>query len=107
MNTIDSICKQTKTFLRLAAETSFFYAVGTTRAGTRGYYGKYFESCLDGQCMIDGSSIEGFTRIEESDMYLRPDLETFAILPWRPQQGKVARLICDVYHPDGSPFEGS
>ncbi len=65
------------------------------------------EKCLDGQCMIDGSSIEGFTRIEESDMYLRPDLDTFAILPWRPQQGKVARFICDVYRPDGTPFEGS
>ncbi len=65
------------------------------------------EKCLDGRCMIDGSSIEGFVRIEESDMYLRPDLDSFAILPWRPQQGKVARLICDVYHPDGAPFEGS
>jgi len=63
--------------------------------------------CLDNGCMIDGSSIEGFVRIEESDMYLYPDLDTFAILPWRPQQGKVARLICDIYTPDGKPFEGS
>ena len=65
------------------------------------------EKCLDNKCMIDGSSIEGFVRIEESDMYLHPDLDTFTILPWRPQQGKVARLICDVHNPDGSPFEGS
>lgn len=65
------------------------------------------DKCLDNKCMIDGSSIEGFVRIEESDMYLYPDLDTFVILPWRPQQGKVARLICDVYTPDGSPFEGS
>jgi glutamine synthetase len=63
--------------------------------------------CLDNKCMIDGSSIEGFVRIEESDMYLYPDLDTFVILPWRPQQGKVARFICDVYTPEGKPFEGS
>ena len=64
------------------------------------------EKALNNQCMFDGSSVEGFARIEESDMYLRPDLDTFAIFPWRPQQGKVARLICDVYTPDGKPFEG-
>ena len=61
---------------------------------------------LNNQCMFDGSSIDGFARIEESDMYLYPDLDTFAIFPWRPQQGKVARFICDVYKPDGTPFEG-
>ncbi|MGL5151375.1 MAG: type I glutamate--ammonia ligase [Clostridium sp.] len=64
------------------------------------------ERALDNQCMFDGSSIEGFVRIEESDMYLRPDYDTFMIFPWRPQTGKVARLICDVYRPDGTPFEG-
>lgn len=64
------------------------------------------EKALDNRCMFDGSSIEGFVRIEESDMYLYPDLDTLAIFPWRPQQGKVARLICDVYRPDGTPFEG-
>ena len=48
-------------------------------------------------CMFDGSSIDGFVRIEESDMVLNPDTDSFAIFPWRPQQGKVARLICDVY----------
>lgn len=61
---------------------------------------------LDNKCMFDGSSIEGFARIEESDMYLRPDPDTFVILPWGPQNGKVARLICDVYNPDGTPFAG-
>ncbi len=64
------------------------------------------EKALDNKCMFDGSSIEGFVRIEESDMYLRPDPGTFVIFPWRPQTGKVARLICDVYNPDGTPFEG-
>ncbi len=64
------------------------------------------EKALDNKCMFDGSSIEGFVRIEESDMYLYPDLDTFVIFPWRPQQGKVARLICDVYGTDGKPFEG-
>lgn len=64
------------------------------------------EKALNNQCMFDGSSIEGFVRIEESDMYLYPDLDTFVIFPWRPQQGKVARIICDIYRPDGKPFEG-
>lgn len=61
---------------------------------------------LDNRCMFDGSSIEGFARIEEADMILHPDLDTLAIFPWRPQQGKVARLICDVKRPGGEPFEG-
>lgn len=61
---------------------------------------------LDNRCMFDGSAIEGFVRIEESDMYLYPDYDTFEIFPWRPQQGKVARLVCDVYRPNGEPFEG-
>lgn len=64
------------------------------------------EKALDNNCMFDGSSIEGFVRIEESDMYLRPDLDTFVIFPWHTQHGCVARLICDVYKPDGTPFEG-
>ena len=61
---------------------------------------------LDNRCIVDGSFIAGIAGESEPDMYLRPDLDTFAILPWRPQQGKVARLICDVYTPDGKPFEG-
>ena len=64
------------------------------------------EKALNNNCMFDGSSIDGFVRIEESDMYLYPDLDTFTIFPWRPQQGKVARIICDVHRPDGQPFEG-
>lgn len=64
------------------------------------------EKVLDNKIMIDGSSIEGFTRIHESDQYLRPDLNTFAILPWQPAMHKTARLICDVYNPDGTPFIG-
>ena len=65
-----------------------------------------FEKALDNQVTIDGSSIEGFLRIEESDMRLFPDLDTFTVLPWRPEDGRVARLICDVHTPNGKPFEG-
>lgn len=63
---------------------------------------------LDNKCMFDGSSIEGFVRIEESDMYLYPDYDSFNIFPWSSddEHGKVARLICDVYKHDGTPFEG-
>ncbi len=61
---------------------------------------------LNNECMFDGSSIEGFACIEESDMYLYPDLDTFEIFPWRPQQGKVARFLCDIYKIDGTPFAG-
>lgn len=64
------------------------------------------EKALDGELMFDGSSIDGFVRIEESDMYLRPDPNTFTVFPWRPTDGAVARLICDVYNPDGTPFAG-
>lgn len=66
-----------------------------------------FEKALDGQIMFDGSSIEGFTRIEESDMLLVPDWDTFQVNPWtNPDGSKVARMICDVHLPDGSPFAG-
>lgn len=64
------------------------------------------EKALEGELMFDGSSIEGYVRIEESDMYLRPDPSTFAILPWRPRFESEARLICDIYEPDGKPFSG-
>ena len=64
------------------------------------------EKALDNECMFDGYAIEGVARIEESDMYLHPDYTTLEVFPWRPQQGKVARLICDVHRPDGVPFEG-
>ncbi len=64
------------------------------------------DKALGGELMFDGSSIDGFVRIEESDMYLRPDPSTFAIFPWRPRESGVARLICDVYTADGAPFQG-
>src|SRR5499425_3611345 len=68
---------------------------------------RQFEEALDGKIMFDGSSIEGFVRIEESDMFLRPDLATFRIFPWTGTSGeKVARMICDIYTPDGQPFAG-
>ena len=63
------------------------------------------EKALDNRCMFDVSSVEGLSCEEDSDMYLYPDPRTFEIFPWRPQQGKVARLICDVYRPDGTPYE--
>ena len=61
---------------------------------------------LDNKIMFDGSSIEGFARIEESDMYLVPDLTTFEIFPWHAHEGGVARIICDIYTPDGKQFDG-
>jgi len=61
---------------------------------------------LDGEIMFDGSSIEGFTRVHESDMYLKPDYDTFALFPWETDQGAVARFMCDIYTPEGEPFEG-
>lgn len=61
---------------------------------------------LDNKCTFDGSCVDGFIRLEEADMYLYPDLSTMEVFPWRPQHGKVARLICDVYTPDRKPFEG-
>ena len=64
------------------------------------------EKALDNKCMFDGSSIEGFVRIEESDMYLRPDPDTYVLLPWHKDHGRIARMICDVYKMDGTPFEG-
>lgn len=64
------------------------------------------EKALDNRCMFDVSSVEGMARGEDADMYLYPDLSTFEIFPWRPQQGKVARLICDIYGSDGKPYVG-
>lgn len=65
------------------------------------------EDAIESNIWFDGSSIEGFTRIFESDMYLKLDLSTFAIIPWSRDRGRVtARFICDVYTPDGQPFEG-
>ena len=65
-----------------------------------------FEKALDGEILFDGSSIEGFARIEESDMLLNPDYESFRVFPWSNNEGKIGRIICDINNPDGSPFEG-
>jgi len=65
-----------------------------------------FEKALEGDILFDGSSIEGFVRIEESDMLLEPDPSTFRVFPWGNPEARVARLICDVKNPDGTPFEG-
>ncbi|NLJ41308.1 MAG: type I glutamate--ammonia ligase, partial [Clostridiales bacterium] len=67
---------------------------------------KQLDKALDNQMMFDGSSIEGFVRIEESDMYLHPDPDSFVIFPWSSGDATAARLICDVYNADGTPFEG-
>ena len=64
------------------------------------------EKALNNKLTIDGSSIEGYTRIHESDQYLYPDLDTFSPISWSTGHGKVARMFCDVYNPDGSPFVG-
>ena len=64
------------------------------------------EKALDNKCMFDGSSVEGFVRIEESDMYLYPDYDSFMIIPWNQEKGKTARLICDIKNADQEPFMG-
>ncbi len=64
------------------------------------------EKALDNKVMLDGSSIRGFRTIETSDMFFYPDISTFQILPWRPKEGAVARIVCDIYNPDGTPFDG-
>ena len=63
------------------------------------------EKALNGEIMFDGSSIQGFVRIEESDMFLKPDYSTFTLNPWE-EDKDVARITCDVYNPDGSSFDG-
>jgi glutamine synthetase len=65
-----------------------------------------FEKALAGDILFDGSSIQGFVRVEESDMLLRPDHQTFRIFPWGDPNTRVARVICDVVKPDGTPFDG-
>ncbi len=65
-----------------------------------------FGKALNGEVMFDGSSIEGFSRIEESDQLLEPDYKSFRVLPWENKQGRIARIICDIKNPDHSDFEG-
>lgn len=67
---------------------------------------KRLKEALEEGIWFDGSSVEGFARIQESDMHLRPDIDTYAVLPWSPVEMKRARLFCDIYHPNGKPFEG-
>src|SRR6187549_2082092 len=68
---------------------------------------RQFEEALEGRIMFDGSSIEGFVRVEESDMYLKPDLTTFQVFPWSyAGSERVGRIICDIANPDGTPFAG-
>lgn len=68
---------------------------------------RILEEALDNEIMFDGSSIDGFVRIQEADMYLRPDLDTWMILTWeQTTYGNVAMLICDIYLPNGEPFSG-
>ena len=62
---------------------------------------------LDNQCIVNGEQIAGMAGDKGTDLYLRPVRDTFSILPWRPQQGKVARMICDLYCPDGTPYQNS
>ena len=64
------------------------------------------DKILNNECMFDGSAIDGFKQNYMAELFLKPQLDTFAIFPWRPQQGKVARLLCDVINQDGTPFEG-
>lgn len=68
---------------------------------------EHIDKILDNEIMLDGSSIKGFRSIETSDMFFHPDINSFQILPWREHDGiNVARLICDIYNADGTPFEG-
>jgi len=68
---------------------------------------KHLDNALSHGAWFDGSSVEGFARIHESDMYLKPDPSTYAVIPWfNSSDGHTARFICDVYNPDGKPFEG-
>ena len=60
---------------------------------------------LNNEIMFDGASIAGFAKVEQSDLFLYPDIDTFTIFPWRPQQGKVARFLCDIYYSDGDSVQ--
>ena len=88
-------------FIRLQF-TDMFGAIKNIAVTTR-----ELPRALANQCMINGEQIAGMDPEKGSDLYLRPVLDTFAILPWRPQQGKVARMICNLYWPDGTPYKNS
>lgn len=98
---IKRICKEEKVkFIRLQF-TDIFGTMKNVAITVQ-----QLDKALDNQIMFDGSSIEGFVRIEESDMYLHPDPDSFVIFPWSSEENKVARLICDVYNADRTPFDG-
>ena len=65
----------------------------------------HLDRILNNECMFDGAAIQGYDTKERTEFILAPDLDTFTIFPWRPQRGRVARLICDVWNPDGTPYE--
>ena len=64
------------------------------------------ENALDEGMTFDGSAIDGFSRIQESDVLARPDVKTFQVLPWHPSDVPVASVFCDIFNLDGTPFEG-
>lgn len=99
---LSEVKEKNVTFLRLM----FTDILGTLKNVEVPATEEQLEKILDNKMMLDGSSIEGFVRINESDMYLYPDLDTWIIFPWGDENGKVAGLICDVYNPDGTPFAG-
>ncbi|CAM3043489.1 type I glutamate--ammonia ligase [Lactococcus laudensis] len=99
---LSEVKEKNVTFLRLM----FTDILGTLKNVEVPATEEQLEKILDNKMMFDGSSIEGFVRINESDMYLYPDLDTWIIFPWGDENGKVAGLICDVYNPDGTPFAG-
>ncbi|MFN8484431.1 MAG: type I glutamate--ammonia ligase [Anaerolineae bacterium] len=82
----------------------FIDVVGITKSVTLPV--ERLQEAFDRGIWFDGSSIEGFTRIQESDMFLVPDADTYRVLPWGQQAGKVARLVCDIFTPNGDPFDG-
>ncbi len=99
---LSEVKEKNVTFLRLM----FTDILGTLKNVEVPATEEQLEKILDNKMMFDGSSIEGFVRINESDMYLYPDLDTWIIFPWGDENGKVAGLICDVYNHDGTPFAG-
>ena len=99
---LSEVKEKNVTFLRLM----FTDILGTLKNVEVPATEEQLEKILDNKMMFDGSSIEGFVRINESDMYLYPDLDTWIIFPWGDENGKVAGLICDVYNPDGTAFAG-
>lgn len=104
--TIKSVLTQVKKDKVAFVDLLFTDFLGNIKSSTIPAYN--LEGALEKGIWIDGSSIEGYARIHESDMYLMPDPDTYALLPWRNnvEKGRVARLICDVYKPNHEPFEG-